>query len=87
MNQEVQRPTSFYASASNAKCSGSTTVGVGLANGGRFGHTLCDNGLGGYLANGYRSFHYKLTPLLTLSFHVEQGKLESSRICVHARLQ
>jgi hypothetical protein len=28
------------------KCSGSTTVGVGLANGGRFGLTLCDNGLG-----------------------------------------
>jgi hypothetical protein len=27
-------------------CSGSTTVGVWLANGGRFGLTLCDNGLG-----------------------------------------
>jgi hypothetical protein len=30
-------------------CSGSTTVGVGLANGGRFGLMLCDNGLGGRL--------------------------------------
>jgi hypothetical protein len=38
-------------------CSGSTTVGVGLANGGRFGLTLCDNDLGGRLtlsANGLR---------------------------------
>src|SRR2546430_665129 len=30
-------------------CSGSTTVGVGLANGGQFGLTLCDKGLGGRL--------------------------------------
>jgi hypothetical protein len=37
------------------RCSDSTTVGVGLASGGRFGLTLCDNGLGGWLmlsANG-----------------------------------
>jgi hypothetical protein len=32
-----------------ARCSGSTTVGVGLANGGRFGLTPCDKGLGGRL--------------------------------------
>jgi hypothetical protein len=30
-------------------CSGSPTVGVGLANGGRFGLTLCDKGLDGWL--------------------------------------
>jgi hypothetical protein len=30
-------------------CSGSTTVDIGLANGGRFGLTLCDNGLDGRL--------------------------------------
>ena len=34
------------------KCSGSTTVGVGLANGGRFGLTLCDKGLDGRLMLG-----------------------------------
>jgi len=31
-----------------ANCSGSTTVGVWLANSGRFGLTLCDKGLGGW---------------------------------------
>jgi hypothetical protein len=35
-----------------AKCSGSTTVGVGLANGGQFGLTLRDNVLGGRLTLG-----------------------------------
>jgi hypothetical protein len=34
---------------SRHNCSGSTTVGVGLANGGRFGLTLYDKGLGGRL--------------------------------------
>jgi hypothetical protein len=30
-------------------CSGSPTVDIWLANGGRFGLTLCDKGLGGRL--------------------------------------
>jgi hypothetical protein len=36
-------------SEQTAICSGSTTIGVGLANSGRFGLTLCGKGLGGRL--------------------------------------
>jgi hypothetical protein len=38
-----------YKDAFNLRCSGSPMVGVGLANGGRFGLTLCDKGLDGWL--------------------------------------
>jgi hypothetical protein len=45
------------------KCSGSTTVGVWLANGGRFGLMLRDNGLDGRLMlNEIRYRPYTLQP-------------------------
>jgi hypothetical protein len=47
--KQVRRNTRGAEGMTPNRCSGSTTAGVGLANGGRFGLTLCDKGLGGRL--------------------------------------